>query len=150
MSRCHLLWLARDKQKIDLQEAFKAVSIFFAFDDPLLTGEAHFAVEQQRADTDMRIVLVWASHFALATFFRTFFLDPTLALVVALFSFYVRDRPRVTPRQTGLQVYSNRFSQQLIFTWRSASLFREWNLARSMFSISAYDRRMTNGCCDKK
>lgn len=95
---------------IDLQETFKAGPIFFAFDDLLQTVKAYFAM--------VRLVKQeWVCHLLLALFLRMF-PDPTLDLVFALWSLYVRERSRTIPMKTGLKVYANRFLYQLTLSWR--------------------------------
>ena len=81
-----------------LQAAFRTGSIFEACDDLLQTGDAYSAAEKHRARAVVRIVLASVPQLVFANFLRMLFLAPVFALVLAMWSLYVRHRSRVTPR----------------------------------------------------
>ena len=84
--------------EIALQAAFRTGSIFEACDDLLQTGDAYSAEEKHRARAVVRIVLASVPQLVFANFLRMLFLAPVFALVLAMWSLYVRHRSRVTPR----------------------------------------------------
>ena len=81
-----------------LHVAFRTGSIFEACDDLLQTGDAYSAAEKHRARAVVRIVPATVPQLVFANFLRMLFLAPVFALVLAMWSVYVRHRSRVTPR----------------------------------------------------
>ena len=81
-----------------LQGAFRTGSIFEACYYLLQTGDAYSAAEKHRAWAVVRIVLASVPQLVFANFLRMLFLAPVFALVLAMWSLYVRHRSRVTPR----------------------------------------------------
>ena len=76
-----------------LQAAFITGSIFEACDDLLQTGDAYSAEEKHRVTAVVRIVLVSVPQLLVfANLLRTLFLTPVFALVLAMWSLYVRHR----------------------------------------------------------
>ena len=84
--------------EIALQAAFRTGSIFEACDDLLQTGDAYSAEEKHRSTAVVRIVLASVPQLVFANFLRMLYLAPVFALVLAMWSLYVRHRSRVTPR----------------------------------------------------
>ena len=80
------------------QAAFRTGSIFEACDDLLQTGDAYTAEEKRRARAVVRIVLASVPQLVFANFLRMLFLTPVFALVFAMWSLYVWNRSRITPR----------------------------------------------------
>ena len=80
-----------------LRAAFRTGSIFEACADLLQTG-AHTQQKRNTARAVVRIVLAAVPQLVFAKFFRMLFLVPGFALVLAMWSLYVRHRSRVTPR----------------------------------------------------
>ena len=81
-----------------LQATFRTGSIFEACDDLLETGDGYSAEENHRARAVVRIVLASVPQLLVfANFLRMMFLAPVFALVLAMWSLYVRHRSRVTP-----------------------------------------------------
>ena len=82
-----------------LQAAFRTGSMFEACDDLLQTGDAYSAEEKHRARAVVRIVLVFVPQLLVfANLLRMLFLTPVFALVLAMWSLYVRHRSRVAPK----------------------------------------------------
>ena len=81
-----------------LQAAFRTGTIFEACDDLLQTGNAYSAQEKHRARDVVRIVFASVPQLVFANVLRMLFLAPVFALVLAMWSLYVRHRSRVTPR----------------------------------------------------
>ena len=81
-----------------LHAAFRTGSIFEACDDLLQAGDTYSAEEKHRARAVVRIVLASVPQLVFANFLRMLFLAPVFALVLAMWSLYVRHRSRVTPR----------------------------------------------------
>ena len=81
-----------------LQAAFRTRSIVDACDDLLQTGDAYSSEEEHRARAVVWIVLASVPQLVFANFLRMLFLAPVFALVLAMWSLYVRQQSRVTPR----------------------------------------------------
>ena len=88
----------RRHPEMALQAAFRTVSIFEACDDLLQTGDAYSAAEKHRARAVVWIGQASVPQLVFANFLRMLFLAPVFALVLAMWSLYVRHRSRVTPR----------------------------------------------------
>ena len=82
---------------IALQAAFRSGSIFEACDDLLQTGDAYSAEEKHGARAVVRIVMASVPQLVFANCLIMLFLAPVFALVLAMWSLYVRHRSRVTP-----------------------------------------------------
>ena len=80
------------------QAAFRTGSIFEACDDLLQTGDAYSAEETLRARAVIRIDMASVPQLMFANFLRMLFLTPVFALVFAMWSLYVWNRSRITPR----------------------------------------------------
>ena len=81
-----------------LKAVFKTGSIFEACVGLLQTRDAYSAEEKHRAGAVVRIVLASVPQLVFASFLRMLFLAPVFALVLAMWSLYVRHRSRVTAR----------------------------------------------------
>ena len=80
-----------------LQAAFRTGSIFEACDDLLQTGNTYSAEEKHRTRAVVGIVLASVPQLVFVNFLSMLFLAPVFALVLAMWSLYVRHRSRVTP-----------------------------------------------------
>ena len=67
-----------------LQAAFRAGSIFEAYDDLLQTGDAYSAEEKQRARAVVRIVLASVPQLVFANLLRKLFLAPIFTWVLVM------------------------------------------------------------------
>ena len=87
-----------------LQAVFRTGSIFEACDDLLQTGDAYSTEEKHRATAvhGADSYGVCPQLLVFANLLRMLFLTPVFALVLAMWSLYVRHRSRVAPK-TGPQ-----------------------------------------------
>ena len=79
-----------------LQAAFRTGSIFVKH--AMICSRMGTHTQQRRRNAVVWIVLVSVPHLVFANFLRKLFLAPVFALVLAMWSLYVRRLSRVTPR----------------------------------------------------